>query len=460
MIVVNKKFKVIVITLLIVLEVASTYLMYRSFNNRNVVLDNVKLKGTNKSNGLAIMIEKEDGTYQESSNNAWPEEMLYNEEKSGCIDSNGKKIENSLTYEGGIATIKSNTTSYCYLYFDLIKDDITIAISTDGESGAMPSSGAYSATCSSGNITWNQMYQRIEMDSVGTMPLKCNVTFTKDNSEKQKLTEVVMAAIPDNNYNGHGYRYSGIYPNNYIWFNNEMWRIISVEEGSTLGQDSGVYYTKIIRNDTLGTYNMYSPYNDSNNIYQLLNTHFYSTTESGLNAISHAGCSNSNGVNNAFCDFTHIGILSTSYYGKMIVNATWRTGYSSTASGGFSSAGVTASSSYQKEILVNNLKGHVGLLTLSDYGYASSSSYHSTAIYSFTGAAASDNWVQGHGNEWTLTQYTSNSTYSQYMIYIAGIGNAATETGIGSIRPVVYLDSNVFVIDGTGTEADPYVIGM
>jgi len=52
MIVVNKKFKVIVITLLIVLEVASTYLMYRSFNNRNIVLDNVKLKGTNKNSGF------------------------------------------------------------------------------------------------------------------------------------------------------------------------------------------------------------------------------------------------------------------------------------------------------------------------------------------------------------------------------------------------------------------------
>ena len=52
MIVVNKKFKVIVITLLILLEVASTYLMYRSFNNRNIVLDNVKLKGTNKNSGF------------------------------------------------------------------------------------------------------------------------------------------------------------------------------------------------------------------------------------------------------------------------------------------------------------------------------------------------------------------------------------------------------------------------
>ena len=138
-------------SLLVLVEFLSLFLVYKSWNNKPVKLDNVILQNFTKNKGLAILIEQEDGTYKESTNNSWPEDMMFNEEKSGCLDSNGKAIENSLTYENGIATIKSNSTSYCYLYFDMIKDDVTIAISTDGVEGTTPSSGAYinSATCSS-----------------------------------------------------------------------------------------------------------------------------------------------------------------------------------------------------------------------------------------------------------------------------------------------------------------------
>ena len=29
-----------------------------------------------------------------------------------------------------------------------------------------------------------------------------------------------------------------------------------------------------------------------------------------------------------------------------------------------------------------------------------------------------------------------------------------------AVRPVLYLDSNVYVVDGSGTMSDPYIIGM
>ena len=36
--------------------------------------------------------------------------------------------------------------------------------------------------------------------------------------------------------NENGYRYEGKNPNNYIWFNNEYWRIIGVFDSTSHGQ--------------------------------------------------------------------------------------------------------------------------------------------------------------------------------------------------------------------------------
>jgi len=451
MIVVNKKIKVIVITLLILLEVASTYLMYRSFNNKNVVLDNVKLKGKNKNNGLAIMIEQEDGTYKESSSNAWPEEMMYNEEKSGCIDSSGKKIENSLTYEGGIATVNTNTTSYCYLYFDLIKDDVTIAVSTDGESGVMPSNGTYtnSATCSSGNITWSDKYQRIEIDNL-TKPTKCNLAFTKDTSTKTLLrTEVESKATT----NANGYRYSGKTPNNWIWFNGERWRIIGsipVCLEASCGTNT-TNLVKIIRNQSMGALSYdakasgYTGAWGSNTLYYLLNNYYYGAK----NGTETDYCYADKNVSKTNCDYINIGINPNGYYGKMIKNVYWNNGTCD--------AYITPSSAYDSEKTSQTIPGNIGLMSASDYGYAANNSYYSTKLASYS-SATSTNWLHSQGFEFTNIKYSSNTA-----LWIDDAGDIQRTNGSYrgySIRPVVYLDSSVYIISGDGTQSNPYIIGM
>ena len=464
MIVVNKKFKVIVITLLILLEVASTYLMYRSFNNKNVVLDSVQLKGaTTKRSGLAIMIEQEDGTYKESTSSIWPEDMMYNEEKSGCIDDKGNAIDGALTYEGGVANIRTKSSSYCFLYFDLIKDDVTIAISTDGETGVMPSSGAYtnSATCSSGSITWSDKYQRIEIGNL-TKPIKCNVSFIKDTSTKTLLrTEVESKA----NTNANGYRYSGKTPDNYVWFNNEMWRIIG-SIPTCLTASCGTNTTnlvKIIRKDSIGilAYDASSTSTSSikgawgtNTLYSLLNTHYYSSTTNGLDGQTHGGCYgyySSSSQTKPNCNYNNNGILSTSYYGKMVKNVYWNTGVGAGSS--------TVSSSFSAEKATQTVSGHVGLMAVSDYGYAASNSYYSTQLNSYAGAT-STNWLYSQGYEWTNIQGTSNYTYQAW--YMTNEGNLIRgNANIGySIRPVVYLDPSAYIISGDGSITNPYIIAM
>ena len=447
----------VVIVFLVLLEITSVFLMWKSANNKDITLNDVKLKSVNKNSGLAIMIEQEDGTYKESSSNTWPEEMMFNEEKSGCIDNEGNAIDGALTYEGGIANIKTKSSSYCYLYFDIIKDDVTIAISTDGVKGTMPTSGAYanSATCSSGSIIWNQKYQRIEIGNLTKVGNKCNLTFTKDTSSKTLLkTEVESNAT----INTNGYRYSGNNPDNYIWFNNEMWRIIG-SIPTCLSASCGTNTTnlvKIIRKDSIGglaydakySGNTYTGTWGSNTLYTLLNNYYYGAS----NGTNTSYCYGSQNIGAAKCDYTTIGISTDSYYGKMIKNVYWNTGASS--------SGTTVSSVYTSEIATRTISGYVGLMAASDYGYAASSSNYSTnLIYYGTEAITKTNWLYAQGSEWINIKDSSDATKALFVSNGGQVGVMLPYNGY-TVRPVIYLDSNVYVVSGTGTELDPYIIGM
>ena len=126
MIVFNKK---ILVLFLITIEICSIFLMCKSINNKESILDDVTLKNNNNiklNNQVAVMLEQNDGTYKES-NTTWPTNMVFNAEKSGCINQDGMKIENSITYENGTAIIETDASSYCYLYFDLDKVAPTIS---------------------------------------------------------------------------------------------------------------------------------------------------------------------------------------------------------------------------------------------------------------------------------------------------------------------------------------------
>ncbi|MBQ7030787.1 MAG: hypothetical protein IJN13_00250 [Bacilli bacterium] len=119
--VVNKKMCVIVTLVLVIIESCTLFLMYKSFGNKNTNLDEVNLNISN-ANMFAIMLEQDDGTYKEDTTNTWPTSgYTYNASMSGCIDINGNRIDNALTYDStnNIATVDTGNTSYCYLYFSL-----------------------------------------------------------------------------------------------------------------------------------------------------------------------------------------------------------------------------------------------------------------------------------------------------------------------------------------------------
>jgi len=111
----------IMILSLILIEFSTIFLMYKSLNSKNIKNEPVKSYET-KKNMFAMMLEQPDGTYKESNMNKWPSEgYVYSKTKSGCVDINGNKLDGILVYDEdtNIAIIKTTTTSYCYLYFDI-----------------------------------------------------------------------------------------------------------------------------------------------------------------------------------------------------------------------------------------------------------------------------------------------------------------------------------------------------
>ena len=255
-----------------------------------------------------------------------------------------------------------------------------------------------------------------------------------------------------------GIRYEGKNPNNYIWFNNELWRIIGVFDENSHGQ-AGQNLVKIIRNESIGGLAWdKSNTNDwtASSLMNLLNG-AYLNSENGTGGEYCYGYSTTVPAN---CDYTESGINDT--YRPMIENVTWYLG-------GYSSTSATAEAFYGYERgttvssgMPTSTTGYIGLMYPSDYGYSvlASSCARTTNLGDYDSATcAGQSWLYGQGYEWTITP---SSSYSNSVFYLDYSGNLDSNSAYSgrSARPVLYLDSSVYVIDGNGSQNDPYIIGM
>ena len=113
-----------VLALLLGIEITTLFLGIKSFGNKNNTLDDIKLLGNKSNNLFAIMVKDASGNYNEA-NNFPSGAYILNETMSSCIDNNGNKIDNILSYADGFVSATTNKTVYCYLYFD--KDNTVYA---------------------------------------------------------------------------------------------------------------------------------------------------------------------------------------------------------------------------------------------------------------------------------------------------------------------------------------------
>ena len=453
----NRKKIIVLISCVFVTCLVIIFAYNKSFN-KNKHIEEIKENSSNKvPDMVSIMLETgvDTNKYELSSSNEYPTSKYeFNSVKSKC--ENGGTITYNETTKKLI--LKSNISTKCYAYFDVVPPDVTLAITNRptiyGKLGTI--------NCTGSSATYNQQYNRVEISSFNGKYSSCNLNYT-DSTSKVNLASYIMGLSGKTQGTGkvvneNGYRYEGKNPNNYIWFNNEYWRIIGVFDSASHGV-SGKNLVKIIRADVLdGLVWDKSNTNDwtASSLKSLLNGAYYNAQD----GTSSGYCYGYSTTTTANCDYTKKGIQDG--YRNMIANVTWYLGgYSS------SSATTEAFYGYERGTTVysgrpTSTTGYIGLMYPSDYGYSvlSSSCTRTTNLGSYNSAkCAGQSWLYGKGYEWTLTPYSSNSDNVFYLDINGSLSNYYASNGYGS-RPVLYLDASVYKIDGDGSLNNPYIVGL
>ena len=347
------------------------------------------------------------------------------------------------------------------------KDGIIYALSLDGKSiTSFPSKGLYKAnvSCEGADGRWLYDDWKLAIENI-TGEVSCDIKF--ETITKTYLNDYITSLAGTTQGTGQvvnekGYRYEGKNPNNYVWFNNEYWRIIGVFDSASHGV-SGKNLVKIIRADVLDwlVWNKLTA-NDwtASSLNSLLNDVYYNAQD-GTKSRYCYGYYHTDIKAKANCDYTKKGLQSG--YRSMIANVTWYLG------GCSGPTNETAESFYECErgttVCSGNstsTTGYIGLIYPSDYGYSvlSNSCARTTDLGSYSSSTcAGQSWLYGKGREWTLLHATS--VYSS-VFQLGSSGNLFLDRvilGFG-VRPVLYLDASVYKIDGDGTLENPYIIGM
>ena len=360
----------------------------------------------------------------------------------------------------GIIVINNNSNSK----YSFTQDGIRYALTLDGEkTTSFPSKGMYKAqvTCVGADGKWLYDDWKLAIENITSDDVTCDIKF--ETIPKTYLNDYIISLLESEQGTGkvvneNGYRYEGKNPNNYIWFNNEYWRIIGVFDSASHGQ-SNKNLVKIIRDDVLDglAWDKSNTNNwNTSSLKPLLNGAYYNAQD-GTNSGYCYGYSTTATAN---CDYTKRGIQSG--YRGMIASVTWHLGgYSST------SATTSAFYGYERGTTVysgrpTSTTGYIGLMYPSDYGYSvlSSSCARTTNLGSYNSAkCAGQSWLYGKGYEWTLTPNSSYSSNVFNLHYYGYLYYFSARNGYGS-RPVLYLDASVYKIDGDGSLNNPYIVGM
>ena len=236
------------------------------------------------------------------------------------------------------------------------------------------------------------------------------------------------------------YRYIGANPNNYVTFNDEMWRIIGI---FTVENEQGEKEKriKIVREASIGTLAWDSTSNEWGNssLQQLLNSgDYYNRTGSYIST----------------------GLNSTAK--SQIAATKWYLGGSNTSSG----HGGPSYYAFERGTQVYTGRsvswvGEVGLIYPSDYAYTYAygvnDSCYSNGFLCGSSGVPSSGWLFNSTMTWTISALSNYINRSFIIVSTGNVGNDEFSLA-REIRPSVYLNSDVTVVGGTGSSNDPFVL--
>ena len=250
-------------------------------------------------------------------------------------------------------------------------------------------------------------------------------------------------ATTQQNYEVTDYRYIGANPNNYVTFNNELWRIIgvfTVEDGNGNTEQR----IKIVRNEKLSSSMQWA----SNNINEwstaTLNTYLNGDYYNALDTTSKSMIADTKYYlgGRAFDSTTHFGSTPDMY--------AWERG----------------TTVYSGRSISWN--GKIALMYPSDYTYTYALGVDNTCYtdgYSCQtnkGGTPTQGWIYNTNSntyQWLLSPL---SGYSHYAFLLFDSGNVLGNLSYSSfgVRPSLYLVSNIKIDSGEGTEQSPYQLKL
>ena len=334
---------------------------------------------------------------------------------------------------------------------------------------------------------------------------KCTLYFTEPTQTAVEfinslaLTDDSLASDEtlDNNL-----RYIGNNPNNYVLFNNELWRIVGAFNNIKNSSGEKNSLLKIQRAQSLGDYSWDSSSSSINegtginqwgpslgyegaDLMRELNLDYLGTTMVGLDGKWYSSTNNDKEKDMAASSLSKLAQ-------SMIETVEWKLGSPNNDNGSYNTTYQTtmnASLSYTRERSSTNGKvcssdskcndtvtrtstwiGKVALLYPSDYLYATSGGEgadRSTCLNSSISqlnklnACEDNNWLYSSNDyQWTISPAANlYNSYSVFLIYDTGIMGPATVYGRAAIRPALFLKSSIHIISGDGTQNNPYKLG-
>ena len=301
-----------------------------------------------------------------------------------------------------------------------------------------------------------------------------------DNEETR-----IENGLKKDNTSDENIRYYGANPNNYVSFNNELWRIIGVfgnnvklvrkDSLGSLLWDSSKFSADIDENSGAGINQWGESTYEDGSLYEGADLQVY------LNKMYYGGdttvtCYGASGNKTTTCPTNTLDETSKA----LIDNHTWNVGavYSSDTLELYKTergtkigktcqtSGNNSGGCSDKVIRTTLWTGHVALPYITDWAYASSESICETNVQAQDSSndyiCQNNNWINSDTNIWTLSPRDySGPGGATYVRSIGGNGYIASFSSAAElydIYPSIYLKSNVLIESGNGTSDNPYIL--
>ena len=546
------KKKVVLCSIISIILIGGIILAYNLGKSDSPTLAESKPNKLINNSFLTLMLEQEDGTYQESTSNTWPSgNYAFNESLSRC--ENGGELR--WNREEGIVNLLSNKSDACYVYFDLYNvvtitnvqatkttNSVTLTVTVDA--GANPVATYYfsmdggrsyetsnTSSYTFSNLTDNTTYtfQVYAVDTAGYESNEETIEVTTDSYVNPVVNSVTTTSVDNDSItvsvNASGgtnnisrYYYSSNGGSSYVNTTSNSYTFSGLSAGTTYqirvyvvdtnGVQSNVYPLSVQTDDTV----LLADYIKSLYTSQGSNGLYYHTSSlansAADNSYRYAGASAN--VNNYVCFgsdastcpsdnlYRIIGVFgnevklikSTSYgnyywsgsssnqsstwsrstlntstlngtylnnlgsaWSNLIANHSWKVG------GMSRNNSATAKQYYETEIGSSSssttYSAKIGLMYVSDYGFAASNSYWTEALYDYDNSTLrSNNWMYLGSYEWTISRASGYTNFA-FLVESSGCVTFNLVSYSHSVRPVFYLTSTTQYVSGSGTSSDP-----